>query len=107
VPTAAAWKATQISASANAKTKPKPKPKPKAEPSTSTETDNDTDTGTDSHIDAARGAGTSADTDQTMGDSPTMKPQEAGQFNPSPDNWLEHGRQTPNLMERRECATPQ
>jgi hypothetical protein len=42
-----------------------------------------------------------------MGDGPTTKPKQAGQPRPSTDDRFEHGRQTPNPQERRNCATPQ
>jgi hypothetical protein len=66
-----------------------------------------TNTGAKGHIDGDRGDGTSADNDQKIRDGLTTKPKEPGQPSPSPHTRLEHGRQTPNLEERRECATPQ
>jgi len=77
-PTTAAWKTAQIEA------------KPKVEPSTNTDTD------TEAHIDAND---SSADTEQTMGASPTTKPKEIGQPSPSCDIRLELGRQSPDLKE--------
>jgi len=81
-------KAAQINANAETKTKPNPK----AEPSTSTKTNPDTDADTDdeSCISPNSGDYMSADTDQTIGDSPTTKPKEIGQPSPSPGNRLEH-----------------
>jgi len=93
--TAAAGKAAQIKA----------KTKPKAEPSTNTNTN--TNANSKSRIDVERGDDISADTDPTMCDIPTVKPIEAGQPSPRPDNRVEHGRQTPNSKEKRERATPQ
>jgi hypothetical protein len=88
----------QINANANAKnkteTKTKLRPNPKAEPSTHTGTY--IETNTNSHIGGEWGADISTDTDQTMGESPTTKPKDAGQPSPSPNDRLKHGRQTPN-----------
>jgi len=91
-PTAAAWRASQISA--NAKTKPK------VEPSTGTFTETSTDTDAESHVDAECGNIIGTYTDQTMGDCPTTNPEETRQPSPSPENRLDHGRQTPNREER-------
>ena len=66
-----------------------------------------TDTDAESRMNGERGNDISADTDQTMGDCLTTKPNEAGQPSPSPDDKLVHGRQTPNSQERRQCVTPQ
>jgi len=75
---------------------PKPKPNPSSKPILAPAL-SATLTPAQRHIDAQRAGGTTADTDQTMGDGPTTKPKKAGQPSPSPGNGLEHRRQMPNL----------
>jgi len=93
-PTAVAWEAVQINAYAETKTKPDPKAK------TSTNTESRANTDAENHIGTARGDIMSIDTNQMMGDGPTMKSKEAGQSSPSPDDRLEHGRPMRNHKER-------
>jgi len=70
----------------------KSKPKAKTEPSTDTEAEN--------HIDADGSDDISTDTGQTVGDSPTKKPEDTGRHSTSPDDRLEVSRQMFNCKER-------